>query len=127
MFATYCAACHGSDGRGADDRFPPLVGSTWVAGPDEPLIRIVLHGLAGPIEVGGRTYNTEMLGFGSIMTDEQVATLLTHVRLRFTHADRPVTDKTVARVRAATADRLTYWTVEELNELRPPKPAATDP
>ena len=62
---------------------PPLEGSSWVAGPENHLIRIVLHGLRGPIEVAGKPYNQEMPGFGPILTDEDIASLISHARKRF--------------------------------------------
>ena len=33
--------------------YPPLAGSEWVLGSEERLIRIVLHGLKGPVKVKG--------------------------------------------------------------------------
>ena len=78
------------------------------------MIRIVLQGLRGPIEVGGETYNREMLGFGSVVTDRQIAAILTYVRGQWGDIDRPVREEDVSRIRRATEDRIGYWTVEEL-------------
>jgi mono/diheme cytochrome c family protein len=115
LFQTYCAACHQPDGAGSPDgRIPPLAGSPWVRGPQERIVRIVLHGLRGRIDVKGRTYDIEMLAFGPILSDDQVAAILTHVRRQFGEPSRPITPDTVARIRAATADRFEYWTVDEL-------------
>ncbi len=79
-FLNHCAPCHLPDGRGVDGGGPPLADSSWVRGPDSRLIRIVLHGLRGPIDVGDQTYNREMLAFGPILSDEQIADLLTSRR-----------------------------------------------
>src|SRR5438128_2483096 len=54
-FQSYCAACHQYDGQGMGDA-PPLAGSPWVTGPEDRLIRIVLHGLRGRLEGYGKTY-----------------------------------------------------------------------
>ena len=78
------------------------------------MIRIVLHGVRGPIEVSGETYNREMLGFGLVMTDDQIASLLTYARSRWGDIDKPVKKENVRRVRRDTVDRTTYWTVDEL-------------
>ena len=114
LFESYCSACHLSDGRGRDGGGPPLAGSPWVAGSERRLIRIVLHGLRGPIEVGNVTYRREMLGFGQILNDAQIAELLSEVRHRFGNSSEPISPETVAEVRASTPERTEYWTVEEL-------------
>src|SRR6266568_9472270 len=72
QFQSYCAACHQYDGQGMGDA-PPLAGSPWVTGPENRLIRIVLHGVRGPMEVDGKAYNQEMPGFGQILSDSDIA------------------------------------------------------
>ena len=116
LFENYCSACHLSDGRGRKEGGPPLAGSPWVAGSERRLIRIVLHGVRGPIEVGNVTYRREMLGFGQVLNDSQVAALLSEVRRRFGGPSPPIARETVAEVRAATPDRIEYWTASELLE-----------
>jgi mono/diheme cytochrome c family protein len=122
-FETYCAACHRLDGAGVEGGGPPLAGSPWLQDPPERLIRIVLHGLRGPIEVGARTYNREMPGFGGLFSDAEIAALLTFVRGRFCGAGAslpaPVTAAAVARVRAASGERTEYWTAEEIGAPPP--------
>lgn len=44
LYAQHCATCHGSQGEGFG-AFPPLAGSSWVAGEKDTAIRILLHGL----------------------------------------------------------------------------------
>ena len=117
QFETLCAACHQPDGSGAEGGGPPLVDSSWVRGPESRLIRIVLQGLRGPIEVGAETYNREMLGFGSVVTDSQIAAILTYVRGQWGDIDRPVREEDVSRIRRATSDRIGYWTVDELLQI----------
>ena len=112
-FESYCAACHQPGGVGIEGRVPPLLGSPWVAGPEDRLIRIVLHGLRGPIEIRGKTYNMEMLGF-HLLTDEEIASVLSYVRTRYGKPSLPITAATVSRVRAATREHTGYWTVDEL-------------
>src|SRR5690606_11316172 len=50
----YCITCHQSDGKGLiASGFPPLAETQWVQGSEERLIKLVLNGLMGPIEVLG--------------------------------------------------------------------------
>jgi mono/diheme cytochrome c family protein len=115
QFQSYCAACHQYDGQRMGDA-PPLAGSPWVTGPEERLVKIVLHGVRGPIEVDGKTYDQEMPGFGRILSDAEVASLLSFVRRRFGGPSDPITPATVGRIRAASQSRTSYWSVEELQK-----------
>lgn len=117
-FESYCEACHRADGRGNDEGVPPLLESPWLRGPESRVIRILLHGLHGPIEVGGEIYDLEMLAFGDLLTDADIAAVVSFVRKRYADVDREIPPEEVARVRAATADRAEYWTAEELLEVR---------
>jgi len=113
-FQAYCATCHVINGSVASVEAPPLDGSTWASGPKDRLIRIALDGLRGPVDVGGETFNQEMPAVGKTMTDEQVASVLSFVRLRFGATSQPILPTDVGRVRAADRNRGSYWTVEEL-------------
>ena len=114
-FESYCAACHQYDEQGMGQA-PPLEASSWVAGPKNRLIRIVLHGVQGTIEISGETYNEEMPGFGQILSDAEVASLLSDVRRRFGGMSKQITPVAVSQVRAANPNRTDYWTVDELLE-----------
>lgn len=118
MYAGLCAACHQPSGTGLDGLAPPLVDSDWVLGKADIPIRIVLHGLGGPVVVGGKTWRLEMPPL-PILNDEQIAGILTYLRREWEHTASPVSPADVAKVRAANAKRTKAWTAEEL------KPAAT--
>ena len=93
---------------------PPLAGSAWIAGPEGRVIRIVLQGLRGPIEVAGKKYNQEMPAFGPVLSDAEIASLLTHARKRFGAVETPVSKEAVASIRAANRNRKGFWTAAEL-------------
>jgi len=104
QFQSYCAACHQYDGQGMGDA-PPLAGSPWVTGPEDRLIRIVLHGVRGHMEVDAKAYEQEMPGFGQILSDANVASLLSYVRRQFGPPVEPITPAAVGRIRAANQTR----------------------
>lgn len=113
-FETYCAGCHLNEGPWMRGEAPPLEASSWVSGPEERLIKIVLHGVRGKIEVAGKQYNQEMPGFGAILSDADIAALVSHVRTRFAGATMSVSPSAVSSIRAANQRRTDYWTVDEL-------------
>src|SRR5215467_7323071 len=113
-FQRYCAACHQYDGQGMGDA-PALANSPWVTGPESRLIRIVLHGVRGPMVVDGKTYDREMPGFGQILSDTQVVSLLSYVRRQFGAPSEPITAEMVSRIRALNQTRTQYWRVDELH------------
>ena len=80
---------------------------------DERLVRIVIHGLNGPIRVNGAVYNLDMPGMG-IFDDEQVAGILTYIRREWEHGGTPLRPETVKKIRAETSQRQEAWTSEEL-------------
>jgi mono/diheme cytochrome c family protein len=112
-FQSYCAACHQYDGQGMGDA-PSLANSPWVSGPESRLIRIVLHGVRGPMVVDGKSYDREMPGFGQVLSDSEIASLLSYVRKQFSASSGPVTVEMVSRVRGANRGRTLYWRVDEL-------------
>jgi mono/diheme cytochrome c family protein len=115
-----CVACHMANGQGMAGAFPPLDGSEWVSGSPARAIRIVLHGLQGPISVKGANYNAAMIAYGTgvPMSDDEVAAVLTYVRNSWSNSAGPVTAAEVAAVRAETASRTTPWTAAELDAVK---------
>ncbi len=117
LFANYCSACHQVDGSGTEDGPPPLANSPWIKGPKRHLIRIVLDGLHGPIIVNEKLYDLEMPSFGPILSDAQIASILTYARQAFAEPhDDPITAQDVAIYRTASATREGYWTAPELRD-----------
>lgn len=124
VYNSLCAACHGTDGKGLNG-LPPLVGSDWPKGPAARSIKIVLSGMEGPVEVAGKSYNIVMPPQGAVLSDEKIAAALTYVRKAFAGGAGAVTPDEVKAVRAATAQRTTPWTAEELLKDHPFPPAKT--
>ncbi len=134
LYMQNCAVCHQADGMGIPGTYPPLVGSEWVLGQewhvDNHLVRVVLHGLQGPITVEGRSFNNVMTPWGGVLKDEQIAAILTYIRSEWGNAAPPVSKAFVAQVREETEDRKAAWTQKELQEIPrqvspPPVPEPT--
>ncbi len=118
VYTKRCIACHLVDGAGSASA-PPLRNSEWVLGSPEVLARIVLHGVRGPIVVDGEKYHLAPMIPHRDLDDEDVAGVMTYVRRAWDHAAEPADEAFVGRVRAATAERTTAWTAEELQALEP--------
>ena len=116
LFDSYCSACHQYDDQGMGEA-PPLKNSPWVVGPSKRLVLILLHGISGRIELGGRVYDREMPGFGHTLSDHETAALATYTRQRFGAAEPNVTANEVKRIRDEHAHRTAYWPASELLEL----------
>ena len=117
LYTANCVACHQASGAGVPGVFPPLSKSEWVDASDPGvMIRILLHGIHGPLTVEGAQYNGEMPNF-SKFSDEEIAALVTHVRSSFGNAASAADAKTVARVREETKAQQGPWKGDE--DLRP--------
>ena len=103
LYNTYCGVCHQRDGMG-NDRFPPLSGSEWVIGDKMVPINIVLNGLGGELHVKGKTYNNRMPRM-NLLSDENIAEILTYVRQNFNNNASTVTKQDVLKARRALADK----------------------
>lgn len=118
-----CVTCHQPNGQGLDPAFPSLVKSPWVSEDRDRLIKIVLHGLMGPLELNGKKYDGQvpMAPFGGMYTDQEIAAVLTFVRNHFGNKAEPVTAAQVKTVRDANAGRVMLFTVDELARQHPVK------
>ena len=114
-----CLPCHQPEGKGLPGVYPPLVGSERLRGDPAPLIKILLHGLTGPVTVAGQNFGgpnaVPMPSLGGL-TDEQIADVLTFVRKEFGAKSSAVSTADVKKVRATTANRAEPWTAEELKQ-----------
>ena len=98
IYTAHCRGCHFGDGNGDGVRFPPLNDSEWVTGSRRRLIEIVINGLEGPITVKGKPYD-EIMPPNTILTDKEIALLLTYVRQKFGNGTGGVVTEEVQKVR----------------------------
>jgi len=103
LYRTYCASCHQRNGKGDNNRFPPLSESEFVTGDKNRLIKILLNGMEGPIKVNEKTFNGIMPAHGTILDDHAIASIATFIRSRFSNNAGDVSSQEVVTVRNGTA------------------------
>ena len=113
VYSLHCIACHGPEGKGLPGAFPPLDGSDWATGDPSRPIRIVLHGLQGPVNVAGQQFNGLMPGIPTL-DDRQIADVLTYVRQSWSNDAAAVDPEMVQDLRAKHAGRAAPWNAAEL-------------
>lgn len=121
----YCSTCHQPDGKGLPaSGFPPLAGTKWVTGNEERLIKVVLKGLLGPIDINGRKYpgQVPMTPFEGLLNDEEVAAVLTYVRNSFGNAASVIQPATVKKVRASVQSKKDFYSPDKLLKEHPLEP-----
>jgi putative membrane-bound dehydrogenase-like protein len=118
IFSSVCAACHGTNGQGVDGLAPPFLDSEWILGPPSRSIRIVLHGLRGPIRVLGQMHTGDMPALGGAFDDRQIASVLTYLRRAWGHTGDPVEPDQVRAIRADTPNHADAWSQTELMEIK---------
>ncbi|MGM0529985.1 MAG: c-type cytochrome [Bacteroidota bacterium] len=96
VYVKHCLTCHQKDGSGVSSMYPPVYDNPRVKGDKERLIKIILEGQSGKIEVHGKYYNGVMPPFKNL-SDEEVASVLTYMRRNF---DNDTTDITTEEVKA---------------------------
>jgi len=119
VYKSICSPCHQPNGMGAKGQFPPLAGSDWVntEGPNR-ILRIVMKGLNGPLEVNGEPWNAVMPGFGDVIpSDEDLAAVVSFVRNSWGNEASICTPEQAAAVRAEIADRSLPYSASELLAL----------
>ena len=114
-YAGLCAACHQPTGKGLEGLAPPLAESEWVLGEPDRIVKVVMHGLRGPIKVKGVGYSYDMPAAG-FLTDEQIAGVLTYIRREWDHEASPVPVDLVKKIRAEHKGRTDAWTEPELGK-----------
>jgi mono/diheme cytochrome c family protein/glucose/arabinose dehydrogenase len=128
IFNSLCVSCHGAGGKGVTVAgsnslaAPVLAGSKRMNADKALLVKIILHGMQGPIE--GKEYPSVMPSLGA-NSDEWVASVVNYVRYEFGNVSRRfrrpgdttspfVSIPEVAMVRKQYATRTALWTLEEL-------------
>lgn len=96
LYADYCAACHGAELQGAaqwqqpgpNGRFPApphdASGHTWHHD-DDLLFRITKYGSAAVV---GGGYQSDMIGFGDVLSDAEIGAVLAYIKSHWPERER---------------------------------------
>lgn len=117
----YCVTCHQADGNGLTaSGFPPLSGTEWVTGDKVRLIKVILKGLMGPIEVNGKQYEgaVPMTPFEGL-SDQDVAAVSTYIRNAFGNSASPIQPDDVKAVRATLSKKQSFNQSTKLLKMHP--------
>ena len=124
IYKELCFSCHGDDGRGTPQpgaagttMAPPLAGSPRVQGHRDYVVKTLLHGMTGPVD--DKLFAAGVMVPMGTNRDEWIADIASYVRNSFGNTGAFVTPMDVARVRRATANRKTSWTLPELEASLP--------
>jgi mono/diheme cytochrome c family protein len=104
IYVDSCSACHGGDGKGVADMFPPLRGNAVVQGDDPTtVIRLILNG-GHAVATDRRPTGVSMPSFGWKFSDREVAAVASYVRSAWGNAASPVSASKVHAVRKSVED-----------------------
>jgi mono/diheme cytochrome c family protein len=100
LYEQHCAQCHGDDGQGVPNAYPALAGNRAVAMPQTAnLVQMVLNGGYAPATAGNpRPFG--MPPFVLVLSDSDVAEVLTHIRHSWGNQAAGLSVFDVNRVRA---------------------------
>ena len=100
LYETHCAGCHGLQGDGVPNAYPALAGNRAVTMPQTAnLVQIVLHGGYAPATQGNpRPFG--MPPFVLVLSDSEIAALLTHLRQSWGNQASGISALDVNRIRA---------------------------
>jgi mono/diheme cytochrome c family protein len=99
VYAQICSACHMADGSGVSNLQPPLAGSAVANGDADQVINVVLRGPAQVLPASRPHYGNVMPAF-VLLSDADIAEVLTYVRSSFGNHASAITPAQVAAQRA---------------------------
>jgi len=107
IYVEQCSGCHQIEGQGQATVAPALAGSKRVAANGDVPVRILTNGLEGKIGL--------MPPLGGVMSDEEVAAVLTYVRQSFGNRATPIPPAAVKEWRLAFVHRTTPWSEKDID------------
>ena len=102
VYEQHCAQCHGARGQGVAGAYPPLAGNRAVTlGVTANLVQVVLGG-GYPPATAGNPQPFGMPPYVTVLSDADVAAVLTHIRTSWGNQAAPVAELAVAQQRGSS-------------------------
>jgi mono/diheme cytochrome c family protein len=99
VYRSFCAQCHGDEGKGVPHVFPALAGNSSVLAEDTTsLIRLMVEGGNSPSTLTGPP-RQQMPRFADTLADVEIAQVLTYIRGAWGNNAQPVTANDVSSLR----------------------------
>lgn len=99
VYQSFCAKCHGDDGKGVPLAIPALAGNESVLAKDTTsLIRLLVEGGNSPATLSGPP-RQRMPGFAATLSNAQLADSLTYIRSAWGNDAQPISGNDVASLR----------------------------
>ncbi len=100
VYKGYCMTCHQATGKGMSTIYPPLAKSDYLTKKSKSdVIRTVVFGLSGKIQVNGKNFNGVMTPIPGSYKNEDIAAVLTYVYNSWGNAGGAITVKDVEAAR----------------------------
>ena len=90
------------------------MGSQRLLGAPELPIKIVLKGLQGPITAGGKSYDSVMPGHEQLLSDQEIADVLSYARSAWGNDAGDIKAETVRKLREQWKEQVKPWTQKNL-------------
>lgn len=101
LYADHCASCHGEQGEGVRGAYPPLANNRAVTLPvTTNLVQVVLHG-GFPPSTRGHPKPFGMPPFATMLSDAEVAAVITYMRAAWGNRAAPVSELAVSQQRSS--------------------------
>ncbi len=96
VYKGYCMTCHQANGQGMSTIYPPLAKSDYLTKKSKSdVIRAVVFGLSGKMQVNGKNFNGVMTPLPGNYKNEDIAAVITYVYNSWGNAGGTVTVKDV--------------------------------
>ena len=104
LYEDHCAACHGDRGQGVAGAYPALAGNRAVTMPvTQNLVQVVLRGGFAP-STHGNPRPFGMPPFANVLSDGDVAAVITYLRTSWGNKAAPVSELAVGQQRSGTRE-----------------------
>lgn len=98
LYRFHCGTCHQWDGSGVPGMYPDLRNNKIVNGNSENLVKMVLLGITEESRNTEEKFSGEMPPL-DYLSDKEISSILTYIRVHFNTNDIPVTMEMVKTVR----------------------------